>query len=123
MINRAQFLAGVIDQNVAQGGYVDGMLLGLDALPDDTSASLRQRALPLEASAENALDGVWRKWSTQPGRAQASPATWRSHGRRLLARRHPRPHRLRRQDGACSGRCFRPPKHWLTRSKPQYRGV
>jgi WD40 repeat protein len=67
MINRAQFLAGVIDQNVAQGGYVDGMLIGLDALPDETSAGFRQRALPLEASAENALDSARRKWSTRWG--------------------------------------------------------
>ena len=64
MINRSQFLAGMIDQNVGGGGYLDGMLIGIEALPDETSASLRQRALPLEASAENALDDAWRKWSS-----------------------------------------------------------
>jgi WD40 repeat protein len=64
MINRSQFLAGMIDQSAGRVGYVDGMLIGLDALPDETSAGLRQRAVPLEASAENALDGAWRKWSS-----------------------------------------------------------
>jgi TIR domain/WD domain, G-beta repeat len=67
MVNRAQFLAGMIDQSVGRGNYVDGMLIGVEALPDATSESLRQRALPLEASAENALDGVWRKWSSHWG--------------------------------------------------------
>jgi hypothetical protein len=63
MVNRAQFLGGKIDDSVAQGGYVDGMLIGLDALPDEASAGLRQRALPLEASAQNAVERAWRKWS------------------------------------------------------------
>ena len=67
MVKRSQFLAAMIDQKVAQGGYVDGMLIGLDALPDETSADLRQRALPLEVSAENALDSAWRKWSSDWG--------------------------------------------------------
>jgi len=67
MINRSQFLAGMIDRSADRGGYVDGMLIGLDALPDEKSASLRQRALPLEASAENALDGAWHKWSSSWG--------------------------------------------------------
>ncbi len=57
----------MIDQNADRGKYVDGMLIGLDALPDETSAGLRQRALPLEASAQNALDGAWRKWSSRWG--------------------------------------------------------
>jgi hypothetical protein len=35
MINRSQFLAGMIDQEARQGNYVDAMLIGLDALPDD----------------------------------------------------------------------------------------
>ena len=56
MINRSQFLAGIIDQSVSRGGYVDGMLLGLDALADEASADLRQRTPPLEASALSALD-------------------------------------------------------------------
>ena len=67
MINRSQFLAGMIDRSADRGGYVDGMLIGLDALPDEKSASLRQRALPLETSAENALDGAWHKWSSSWG--------------------------------------------------------
>jgi hypothetical protein len=28
MVNRAQFLAGMIDQSAAQGGNVEGMLIG-----------------------------------------------------------------------------------------------
>ena len=43
------------------------MLLGLDALPDETGAGFGQRALPLEASVQRALDGAWRKWSSNWG--------------------------------------------------------
>jgi hypothetical protein len=64
MVNRSQFLAGIIDQVESRSSYVDGMLLGLEALPDEQSASLRQRALPLEQSAQNALDNAWRRWSS-----------------------------------------------------------
>src|SRR5271166_1441259 len=64
MIERAQFLAGMVDQNGERGGYVDGMLIGLDALPDETSAGLRHRVLPLEASAHDALEVAWREWSS-----------------------------------------------------------
>ena len=67
MVNRAQFLAALIDQNVDRGVYVDGMLIGLEALPDEESASLRQQTLPLTASAQNALDSAWRKWSSHWG--------------------------------------------------------
>ena len=67
MINRSQFIAGMIDQQVEEGRYVDGMLIGLDALPDKTIASVRARMVPLEASAWHALDGAWRKWSSRWG--------------------------------------------------------
>jgi WD40 repeat protein len=67
MMYRALFLTGMIDESAGRGEYVDAMLIGLDALPDEKSASLRQRALPLEASAENALDGAWRKWPSRWG--------------------------------------------------------
>jgi hypothetical protein len=70
MIERSQFLAGMIDQNVARGGYVDGMLIGLDALPDEKGGNLRQRALPWEPSTQNALDGAWRKWISNRGERQ-----------------------------------------------------
>jgi WD40 repeat protein len=65
MVNRSQFLAGMTDQSAARGGYVDAMLIGLEALPDETGVSFRQRALPLEASAQNALKGAWQKWSSE----------------------------------------------------------
>ena len=40
------------------------MLIGLEALPDATSDSIRQRWLGLEMSAAHALDGAWRAWSS-----------------------------------------------------------
>ena len=62
MTTRAQFIAGIVDQQTANGDHVDAMLIGLDALPDETSEGIRQRVLRLEMSAENALDGAWRNW-------------------------------------------------------------
>ncbi len=67
MINRAQFIAGVTDREADGGGFVNAMLIDLDALPDKTSAGVRARMLPLETSAWHALDGAWRKWSSQWG--------------------------------------------------------
>ncbi len=64
MVNRAQFIAGVVDQQVERGGYVDGMLIGLEGLPDQRSDSLLARLLPLEGSAWNAADAAWRKWAS-----------------------------------------------------------
>ena len=64
MIDRSQFVAEVVDKRVADGSYVDGMLIGLDALPDENSLGVRARMMPLEASTLRALDGAWRKWSS-----------------------------------------------------------
>jgi hypothetical protein len=67
MADRSQFAAEVVDQKVADASYVDGMLIGLDALPDEKSASFRARMMPLEESALVALDGAWRRWSSNWG--------------------------------------------------------
>ena len=64
MIDRSQFVAEMVDKKVDEGSYVDAMLIGLDALPDDKSLGIRARLMPLEDSALNALDGAWRKWSS-----------------------------------------------------------
>ncbi len=40
------------------------MLIGLDALPDDKSLGIRARLMPLEDRRWHALDGAWRKWSS-----------------------------------------------------------
>jgi TIR domain-containing protein/WD40 domain-containing protein len=62
MVTRAQFIAGIVDQQTGRGDQVDAMLIGLDALPDATSKGIRHRVLRLEMSAVNALDGAWRNW-------------------------------------------------------------
>ena len=67
MATQAQFIAGIVDQQTANGDPVDAMLIGLDALPDETSEGIRQRVLGLEMSAVNALDGAWRNWSSDWG--------------------------------------------------------
>ena len=67
MTTRAQFIAGIVDQQTADGDHVDAMLIGLDALPDETSEGIRQRVLRLETSAVNSLDGAWRNWSSSWG--------------------------------------------------------
>jgi hypothetical protein len=64
MVTRAQFIAGVVDQQTGSGDHVDAMLIGLDALPDASSEGIRQRVLRPEMSAVNALDGAWRNWSS-----------------------------------------------------------
>jgi hypothetical protein len=64
MTTRAQFIARIVDQQTRQADYVDAMLIGLDALPDETSKGIRQRVLRPEMSAVNALDGAWRNWSS-----------------------------------------------------------
>jgi len=67
MTTRAQFIAGIVDQQTAKGDHVDAMLVGLDALPDETSKGIRQRVLKAEMSAVNALDGSWRNWASRWG--------------------------------------------------------
>lgn len=62
MTTRAQFIAGVVDQQTGKGDHVGAMLIGLDALPDATSKGIRQRVLRLDMSAVNALDSAWRSW-------------------------------------------------------------
>jgi len=62
MKTRAQFIAGIVDQQTGKGDHVGAMLIGLDALPDATSEGIRQRVLRLDMSAVNALDGAWRNW-------------------------------------------------------------
>jgi hypothetical protein len=62
MTTRAQFIAGIVDQQTGKGDYVGAILIGLDALPDATSKGIRQRVLRPEMSAVNALDGAWRNW-------------------------------------------------------------
>jgi len=64
MTTRAQFIAGIVDQQTSKGDHVDAMLIGLDALPDITSRGIPQRVLRQEMSAVNALDGAWRNWSS-----------------------------------------------------------
>jgi len=64
MTTRAQFVAGIVDQQTGKGDHVGAMLIGLDALPDETSEGIRQRVLRPEMSAVNALDGAWRSWSS-----------------------------------------------------------
>jgi len=64
MVTRAQFIAGIVDQQTGNGDHVDAMLVGLDALPDKTSKGIRQSVLRLDMSAVNALDGAWRSWSS-----------------------------------------------------------
>ena len=53
-----------MDKKVDDGAYVDGMLIGLDVLPDQKSLNFRTRMMPLETSALVALDRAWRKWSS-----------------------------------------------------------
>jgi hypothetical protein len=38
MKTRAQFVAGIVDQQTGKGDHVGAMLIGLDALPDQTNA-------------------------------------------------------------------------------------
>ena len=57
-------MAEVVNKKVEDRSYVDGMLIGLDALPDKRSLNFRARTMPLEDSALLALDGAWRKWSS-----------------------------------------------------------
>jgi WD40 repeat protein len=64
MATRAQFIAGVVDQQTGKGDHVGAMLIGLDALPDATSKGVRQRVLRPEISAVTALDGGLRNWSS-----------------------------------------------------------
>ena len=67
MVNRSEFIAGIIDRQTSEGDHVTAMLLGLEALPDPTSESIRQRWLPVEMTAMHALDGAWRNWRTEWG--------------------------------------------------------
>jgi TIR domain/WD domain, G-beta repeat len=67
MTTRAQFIAGIVDQQTGKGDHVGAMLIGLDALPDETSEGIRQRVLRLDMSAVNALDGAWRNWLSGSG--------------------------------------------------------
>jgi streptogramin lyase len=62
MTTRSQFIAGIVDQQNGKGDHVGAMLIGLDALPDETSEGIRQRLLRLDMSTVNALDGAWRNW-------------------------------------------------------------
>jgi WD40 repeat protein len=64
MTTRAQFIAGIVDQQTGKGDHVGAMLIGLDALPDATGEGIRQRVLRPEMSAVNALDGACRNWSS-----------------------------------------------------------
>ena len=64
MIDRSQFVTEMVDKKVGDASYVDAMLIGLDALPDEKSLGIRARLMPLEDSALHALDGAWRKWSS-----------------------------------------------------------
>ena len=65
MLNRAEFIASQADDQAQRANNpMTGMLLALEGLPDATSSRITQRLMPLEASAQNALDGAWRKhWS------------------------------------------------------------
>jgi TIR domain/WD domain, G-beta repeat len=67
MVTRSGFIAGIIDRQAGEGDHVTAMLLGLEALPDPSSESIRQRWLPLETTAAQALDGAWRNWRTEWG--------------------------------------------------------
>jgi WD40 repeat protein len=62
MTTRAQFIAGIVDQQTGKADHVSAMLIGLDALPDEISVGIPQRVLRLEMAAVNALDGAWRNW-------------------------------------------------------------
>jgi hypothetical protein len=64
MTTRAQFIAGIVDQQTGKGDHVGAMLIGLDALPDATSEGIRQRVLKPEMSVVHALDGGLRNWSS-----------------------------------------------------------
>ena len=64
MIDRSQFVAELVAKKVDDSSYVDGMLIGLDALPDQKSLGIRSRLMPWEESAVVALNGAWRKWSS-----------------------------------------------------------
>jgi hypothetical protein len=88
-LNRSQFIASQAEDQFRKGSDpVTGMLLGLEALPDTASASLVQRILPHESTAEVALDGAWRnrvlrRWkerrpTTRRGCGRPRPASrWR----------------------------------------------
>ena len=149
MVDRSQFVAEMVDKKVDDGSYVDGMLIGLDALPDKKSLSIRARLMPLEdvraARARQAPGANGRRdWAeradlaghterghrpspSRPTASAFSPALTTTRrgcgtrrpaprsrpsrdtagavsGRRLLARRQARSHRLRRQHGAAVGR-------------------
>jgi WD40 repeat protein len=67
MTTRAQFIAGIVDQQIGRSENVDAVLIGLDALPDATSEGIRQHVLRLEMSAVNAIDSAWRNWTSAWG--------------------------------------------------------
>ena len=67
MVARSGFIAGMVDRETGEGDHVTAMLLGLEALPDSNSESIRRRRLPLEMTAVNALYGAWRNWRTEWG--------------------------------------------------------
>jgi hypothetical protein len=64
MTTRAQFIAGIVEQQTGKSDHVGAMLIGLDALPDKNSKGIRQRVLRPEMSVVHALDGGLRNWSS-----------------------------------------------------------
>jgi hypothetical protein len=54
MTTRAQFIAGIVEQQTGKSDHVGAMLIGLDALPDKNSKGIRQRVLRPEMSVVHA---------------------------------------------------------------------
>jgi hypothetical protein len=98
MLNRAEFIASQADDQTERANDpVTGMLLALDALPDTAAPQVLQRLMPREASAERALDAVWRNDVFAPVARTSTPV--RPHGPAhcggVLARRPAGADRLR----------------------------
>jgi len=75
MTTRAQFIAGVVDQQTGKGDPVGAMLIGHDALPDAGSEDIRQRVLRLDMSAVKCARRRVAKLAVGLGRTDRPPGT------------------------------------------------
>jgi hypothetical protein len=124
MIDRSQFVAEMVDKKADEAAYVDAMLIGLDALPDDKSFG---NSRPPDAIGR--LGDARARWCMaqmviELGRAnKSSGAHSRYHSGGFLAGRQARPHRLLRRDGKAVGRSDRRrSRHTRGTHSPCHRG-
>jgi hypothetical protein len=64
MTSRAQFIAGIVDQQTGKGDHVGAIVVWPRCASRPNQHSIRQRVLRLDMSAVNALDTAWRNWSS-----------------------------------------------------------